>query len=91
MVTTGVFTSHKLLFVFVVVIVVVWVYIAKDLLRKMLCVDTTSRYTARMILDDPWFTVSQEVIPCLTLLQSTCIHSILCQFNYCITNYIFVG
>ena len=32
--------------------------VAKDLLQNMLCVDTTSRYTARRILDDPWFTVS---------------------------------
>lgn len=33
---------------------------AKDLLMNMLCVDTTSRYTARRILDDPWFTGSKS-------------------------------
>ena len=34
---------------------------AKDLIKSMLCVDTTCRFTARRILADPWFTVS---IPC---------------------------
>jgi len=32
---------------------------AQDLIRSMLCVDTTHRFTARRILDDPWFTVSR--------------------------------
>jgi len=35
--------------------------IAKDLIKSMLCVDTTRRFTARKILADPWFTVS---FPC---------------------------
>ncbi len=31
---------------------------AKDLVKSMLCVDTSERCTARKVLDDPWFTVS---------------------------------
>ena len=36
---------------------------AKALIRNMLCVDTTSRFTARRVLDDPWFTVSLQISP----------------------------
>ena len=35
---------------------------AKDLVKSMLCVDTSRRYTARKILDDPWFTVSTRLL-----------------------------
>lgn len=42
---------------------------AKDLIRAMLCVDTTRRLTARRVLDDSWFTGQAAKMNALELMR----------------------